>query len=151
MWLETKGIPDHKQYMFMLQLGNEGLCHWEYCPLAAPSISENGKCECIRKTLEGSFRHTMNFRSYREYTLNNFHLQESGSIADLHKRLTVLLDKCNYNQCYMNTHKVVLFIHTLKSFVISACTREQPASLVYDDWLLDKAKSYEAAVVEYKK
>ena len=35
MWLETKGVPDHKQYMFILQLvGEEGLHHWQSFPLA---------------------------------------------------------------------------------------------------------------------
>ena len=38
MWIETKGIQNHKQYMSMLQLlGMEVLCHWESFPLAAPS------------------------------------------------------------------------------------------------------------------
>ena len=37
MWQETKIVPNHKQYMFILQLlGKDGLCHWESLLLATP-------------------------------------------------------------------------------------------------------------------
>ena len=38
MWLETKGVPYHKHYMFILQLlGKEVLCHWKSFPINAPN------------------------------------------------------------------------------------------------------------------
>ena len=95
--------------------------------------------------LKGSFRQTTCFRSYREQTLSNFHQQENESTTDLHTRVTVLLDKCNYNQCCINTCKVELFIYAVKYFANSSWARKQPADLAYN-WLLDKAKSYETTV-----
>ena len=58
------------------------------------------------------------------------------------------LERCNYNQCCMTTHKFDLFIHAVKYFDVCSCTREQPADLAYDR-LLDKAKSHETATAEY--
>ena len=77
--------------------------------------------------IEGSFMQTTSFRAYREQTLNNFHQQENKPIADLHTRLIVLLDKCNYNQCCMNTWCIHLFIHAVKCFAIWSWDREQLA------------------------
>ena len=76
------------------------------------------------------------------------HQQENESIADLHTRITLLLEKCNYNQYCMNTCKVQLFVHEIKFFIVCSLGREQLADLGYDR-LLDKAESHETAMAEY--
>ena len=56
IWLETKGVPDHKQYMFILQLlGKEGL-HTGNLPLAAPSNIDKKQPDCVWEAFVGSFR-----------------------------------------------------------------------------------------------
>ena len=48
MCLGAKGVPDHNQYMFILQiLGKECLHHWESFPLAAPHNNEKEQPEHI--------------------------------------------------------------------------------------------------------
>ena len=59
----------------------------------------------------------------------------------------MLLGRCNYSQCCMNTCKVDVFILAVQYFVCS-WTRKQPADLVYDR-LLDKVKSYETSMKDY--
>ena len=48
----------------------------------------------------------------------------------------------------MNTHKVNLFIHTVKYFAIRSLRGKEPAD-VADGKLLDKVKSHKLAVAEY--
>ena len=98
MWPETKGIQYHMQYMFILQLlDKEGLHHWESFALAAPNNNENEQPDNTWEAFEGSSRQTTSFRSYREYNLNSFYQQEMSPLLICNTRLTVLLDKCNYN------------------------------------------------------
>ena len=70
------------------------------------------------------------------------------SIADPYIRRTVLLEKCNYNQCCMNTFKVDLFIHAVEYFCVHSWASEQPADVAHNR-LLGKAKSHKNAMVEY--
>ena len=80
--------------------------------------------------------------------LGNFYQQENESIADLHTVLTVLLEKCNYNQSCMNTHKAGLFMHAVTYFAVCSWPRKQPADVAHIR-LLDKAKCHETVVAEY--
>ena len=130
MSLEIKVVPDEKQYMFILQLlGKEDLCFWEYFPLDAPSNNEKEQPDCIWEAFEDSFKQTTTFMSYREQNLYNLLQQENESIVDLLTRLSALLEKCNYNQCCMNTCKVHLFIHRVKYIPIRTWAREQQRKL----------------------
>ena len=53
MWLETKGIPDHKKHMFILQqLGKECLCHWESFSQAIPLTTKRNMLTTYRKPLK---------------------------------------------------------------------------------------------------
>ena len=48
MWLETKGVPDHKQYMLILLLsGKEDLHQWESFPLATPKNTDKKQPDYI--------------------------------------------------------------------------------------------------------
>ena len=96
--------------------------------------------DIIWDAFEGSLRQTTSFKSYTEQTLTNLHQQENESNVDLHTTLAVLLDKCNYNQCCMNTQKVQLFIPAVKYFAIKSWAREVPVDIDHD-LLLDKAKA----------
>ena len=56
MFLETKGIPDGKQYMFfMLLLGKEGLCHWESFPLITTDYNNKEQSDHVFEAFEGCF------------------------------------------------------------------------------------------------
>ena len=62
MWLETKGVLDHKQYMFLLQLlGNKGLCYWELFPYVAPQNNDLEQPDHVQETFEGSFIQSFSF------------------------------------------------------------------------------------------
>ena len=67
--------------------------------------------------------------------------------AYLYIRLTVLLDKWHYSHYCMSTHKVDLFFHAVKYFVIRSWVREQPTDLPFDQ-LLDTVKC-KTASTEY--
>ena len=55
MWLETKGFPDHKQCILILQSLGEGCLHsWESFPLAAPNNNYKGQPDHIWEAFEGS-------------------------------------------------------------------------------------------------
>ena len=82
-----------------------------------------------------------------EQTLSKFQPPKNETVADLHTGWTVLCEKCIYNQYFMNTHKVDLFIHTVKYSAFCSWAREQWADLAYDR-LLDKYKSQETAMAE---
>ena len=66
----------------------------------------------------------------------------------MYSRLTLLHEKCNYNQCCIHTHKIDLFNHAVKCLTIQFWARKLPADIAYDR-LLDKSKSPDTAVVEY--
>ena len=81
MWLETKVVPDHKQYTFILQLlSKEGPWSLESFLLAAPKNNDKEQPDQIWEAFEGFFRQTTNFRCYREQILNNFYQQDNESI-----------------------------------------------------------------------
>ena len=130
--------------MFILQLlGIEGLCHWKSFTLAAFNSNHKEQLDHVWEAFKRSFRQTSSFRNYREQTINNFCQQKNESIADLHKRLAVLL-----LQCCMNTYEVDLFIHTVKYFTVYSWARKQPADVV-SNRIPDKAKSHNTARAEY--
>ena len=62
--LEIKGLPDHKQYMFILQLlsKEESLCHWESFPITASTNKDKEQSGCIWEAFEVLFRQTSNFK-----------------------------------------------------------------------------------------
>ena len=102
----------------------------------------------ITTSHEDPFTQTSCLWSWTEQALKNFHQQGNESTADLHRRLTVLPEKCNYNQCCMNKFKDDLFIHTVKYFSVCSWAREYPLHLAYNR-LLDKANRHETAMAEY--
>ena len=66
VWLETKDVPDHKQYMFIPQLlGKEDMCCWESLALTTPNNNYKEQSDHIWGAFEGSFRQTTSFRSCR--------------------------------------------------------------------------------------
>ena len=98
MWLETKGMPNHKHYIFILQLlGKECLHYWESFLLMVHNDNDKEQPCHVWKAFGGSFRQAYNFRSCREQTLSKIHQLENDTIADLHTRLNVLLQKWNYS------------------------------------------------------
>ena len=82
----------------------------------------------IRSNVQPDVKHMQ----LRKQTLVNFHEQENESIADLHTRFTLLLEKCNYNQCYMNSHKVDLVIHAVIFFLYLLTVKEATIDLEYN-------------------
>ena len=59
MWLETKGVPDHKECMFILilqLLDKEGPCHQESFPLINPNKSDKVQPDHVKEAFKGSFR-----------------------------------------------------------------------------------------------
>ena len=117
MWLETNGISDHKQCMFILQLlGKEALCNLESFPLSHPNKNEKEQSNHIWEGLEGLFRQITSEgtggRCPPSIAAGN------ESITDLCTRWTVLLDKCNDNPCFMKMHMVNLFICDDKYFAM---------------------------------
>ena len=103
--------------MFILQLlCKEGLFDWYSLPLMAPNNNNNKHPDCIRKTFKAHLYKHLTSEATGNRLLNNFQQLENESIADLHIRLTELLEKCDYNQCHMNTHKADLFISAVEIF-----------------------------------
>ena len=78
LWLETKGVPNHKQYRFILQLlGKEVSANRNLSPsLLQTTIIRNSQT-MYGETFEGSLRHTKNFRCYKKQTLGIYHQQEN--------------------------------------------------------------------------
>ena len=81
MWLETKGVPDNKQYMLILQLLGKGLCCWEFSLPCPPNKNDKEQQDHAWATSEGSSTKTTSFRSYKEQILSNCHQQENYSLA----------------------------------------------------------------------
>ena len=71
----TEGVPDHKHYLFTLQLLSKGLLHWKTFPLLLLTIMTK-KQAMFWEAFEGSFRQTSNIHSHREHILNNFYQWE---------------------------------------------------------------------------
>ena len=135
-----------KKYTF--KPANKGPCCWKSFPLATPNSNDKEQPDHVLETSEGLFGQSSSFRRYRKQTLNDFQQQENELIADLHTRLTVLLEKCNYNQCYMNTHYIGLFIHAVEYFCCLFMGKGR-ASRFSTGQILDKAKLPETTVAQY--
>ena len=74
LWLETNGVQDHKQYMFILHLlGKENLHKWESFPLDAPNNNDKDQPDHMWEAFKGSFRQTIRFRNYRQQNFNIFY------------------------------------------------------------------------------
>ena len=57
MWLETMGVQDHKQHMFILQLlGKKGLCCWESFPIASPNNNDKEQPDHIWEAIQSFLR-----------------------------------------------------------------------------------------------
>ena len=94
-----------KQCLFILQLlGKECLHCWESFPPVAPENTDMTK-----KYLTEYGKHLTDpsgeppASGVTESRLYNFLQKDNGSTADFHARLTLLSEKCSYNQCFMNT------------------------------------------------
>ena len=59
IWLQTKGVPDHKQYLFILQLlGKEVLHCWEFFPFQPLTVTaRNNQTVFGRYLKDHSSRH----------------------------------------------------------------------------------------------
>ena len=80
MWLEHKGVPDHKQYILILQLqGKEGLCQWKSF-LLATNKNNKEQPDQLWEAFEGSFRHVTSFRSYRKILSTTFTSRRNSSM-----------------------------------------------------------------------
>ena len=119
----NKGHPRSQKYMFILQLlDKESLCPWESFLFAAPNNNEKNSLPMYGKPLKapsGKLQASED-TSNRPLTASTSKkmVHRNGSIANLHTRVTVLLDKCNYIQCCMNTRKVdysFMLLNTLPS------------------------------------
>ena len=65
MCLQMKSVPDHKKYMFILQLlGKAGLHYWESFPFVTPNKGKE-QPECILEAFRGSLRQNTRIRCYR--------------------------------------------------------------------------------------
>ena len=72
MWLETKDVPDHKEYVFILKLlGKEGLQQWDFLYTAAPISNEKEWSDHVWEAFEGSFRQISSFKSYSKQSVIN--------------------------------------------------------------------------------
>ena len=48
----------------------------------------------------------------------NFHQQDRDYLANLHPQHVLLLEKCNYPQCYMKTHKEDFSMQAVKYLAV---------------------------------
>ena len=67
-WLETQIVSDHKHHMFIGSMPYE-----IFPPFNTPINKNKGQPDYVWEAFEGLLKQTINFRSYSDHILSNFH------------------------------------------------------------------------------
>ena len=147
MWLETKDVWDHKQYMFSLQLlGKEGYCQWESFPLAAPNNNDKEQPTTYGKPLKAPWGRLQASRSTDNRPWKTFSRRTSSLLICLPNLLSYLRNATTTSVAWTPTKLTYFFI---EQNTCNSIMGKGTASWITLWNLFTKANIQETAVSEY--